>query len=101
MKKVSPEKEVPKHRGGKKNTRKWCLGKVGRSHDPMWVISHRDHSTLYKNIYKALEFTCQNCGKVLDTWWAWEMESNNFDKDRKGRKQPEVGSRESLKEREK
>jgi hypothetical protein len=28
--------EIPKHRSNK-DTKRWCLGKVGRKHDKQWV----------------------------------------------------------------
>lgn len=56
----------------KKNTRKWCLGKVGREHRLIWrkTIGH------YGPSYTA-EQVCASCGKVMD-WcyhrgqkWGW------------------------------
>lgn len=51
--------EVPKHKGNKKkNTRKWCKGKVGIEHVPH--IVEFEYYTAYF-IYDV----CKNCGKRL------------------------------------
>lgn len=54
--------DIPKHRS-KKNTKKWCKGKEGKLHSPVWV-----KSTKYLN-FDWLEYTCSNCNKVLDIWY--------------------------------
>lgn len=53
--------------GSKRNTKRWCRGKVGREHKPRCV----DYSDL-KNVtwgskWKVL--LCDECGKQLDHWW--------------------------------
>lgn len=58
----NPEVKHP----GKKNTRKWCKGKIGREHlvaTREWMPgkswNHRQH----------LEDYCVHCGKVMRFWW--------------------------------
>ena len=53
------EEEVEKPVAGKKNTRKWCKGKVGREHKLEWEKSSWGFSSTYVHI-------CTVCGKHLD-----------------------------------
>ena len=87
MKKVSPEKEVPKHRN-KKNTKLWCKGKEGKPHDYVWVVHNRYISV--NRTFNVLNYACSNCGKVDSTFY-------NFDKEYY--ETPVIGSREPLKEK--
>lgn len=84
------EDETPKHRS-KKNTRRWCKGKVGREHIPVWIKNNK-----YAMIKDAewLDYVCQDCKKVLDSWFSisW-MQTNKSEK-------PVVGSTEPLKKKE-
>ncbi len=92
--------EIPKHRA-KKNKKKWCKGRVGKEHDPMWmeddrhIYPNRDTrppGTIFRLIYK-----CQNCNKELDKWWVavgnewWQ----------KGYIKPEIGQREPMQKKDK
>jgi hypothetical protein len=83
--------EVPKHQS-KKNTRKWCKGKVGVLHQPKWrawtKLPYRgkvDDST-------SLEFVCERCGKSLDFWVAWQGLDSAYER-------PTIGSSEPLKKK--
>jgi hypothetical protein len=82
--------EIPKHRS-KKDKRRWCGGKPGREHDPIW-----QHSRTIRNSDNVewYDFTCQKCGKSLDTWWRFgvdtQMSNGVYER-------PEIGSREPLK----
>jgi hypothetical protein len=58
-----PETEI--RHSAKKNTKKWCGGKVGREHKPRWVS---DHNKLYSS---ASIFECEKCKKHLDYCWPW------------------------------
>lgn len=91
--------EIPKHKS-KKDKRRWCGGKVGREHDPMWEHS-RKH--LRSENVEWYEFYCQRCNKSLDCWWRFNGSS---DGDRSvwpydpPHERPVVGSREPLKKKE-
>lgn len=53
--------EVPRHIGKKKNTRKWCKGKVGREH--VWSrTAYLTIKWLNKSYYC---WHCEGCGKQL------------------------------------
>ena len=87
--------EIPRHRS-KKDKRRWCGGKPGREHDPMWEHSKKTGG----NPDSAWrDYTCQVCHKVLDTWWTYSW-ANIGAYDGKYER-PEIGSREPLKKREK
>lgn len=49
----------------KKNTNKWCRGKVGVLHDYLLVEVRTSHIWGYS---KWLNFKCANCGKKLTQW---------------------------------
>lgn len=51
--------EIPKHRS-KKDTKKWCKGKIGRNHEGVPTLV--EHKT-----YVMLD--CVKCGKNLNWWW--------------------------------
>lgn len=72
------EDEIPKHRSSK-NRRKWCKGREGIEHKPVWEGTE----------YRALmNYTCQTCRKVLDSFFHFPGDtSTNL---------PEVGSTEPL-----
>lgn len=82
------DNEIPKHRSTK-NRRKWCKGKEGVEHNPVWT-SRGDKSS-------ALDFRCEKCNKILDTYWDFmrEFHINYLKKD--PRPPPNVGSREPIK----
>lgn len=55
--------------GQKKNTKRWCKGKVGREHDLKHVML-RDYG-----ITKTWADVCQNCNKKLNlrfSKWNWK-----------------------------
>lgn len=58
---VLPPEET-KHQS-KKDTKKWCKGKVGREHDSVCV---RDAGNFAGPSYTLL---CKVCKKKLDWWW--------------------------------
>lgn len=80
------DNEIPKHRS-KKNTKRWCKGKVGKEHQPVWV-GRQDRLSIW------LKYTCQECGKILDHWWSWGREKD-------GLEPPAIGSSEPKKKKEK
>jgi len=55
--------EVTKYRSKKKNTKKWCKGKVGRSHEG---LPHYRRASWGNS---GVELVCSKCGKQLDWWW--------------------------------
>lgn len=57
------EPEVAKHRS-RKDTRKWCRGRVGVEHQPRWIFDERRH--LHS---KTAVLECGKCRKQLDTCW--------------------------------
>lgn len=58
-----PETEV-KH-SAKKNTKKWCGGKIGREHTPRWVPGN------YRGIGSMSTFECEKCRKHMDWCMPW------------------------------
>ena len=82
---MSFDDETPKHRS-KKNTNRWCKGKVGREHIPVWIKNNK-----YEFVKDAewLDYACQECKKVIDSWYSWKQ-TNKSEK-------PTVGSTEPLK----
>jgi hypothetical protein len=89
--------EVPKHRS-KKDKRRWCGGKPGREHDPMWEHSKKTGGS--PNSVCWLDYVCQRCHKCLDAFWRFEAWLQPLSHHHTY-EQPEVGSREPLKKREK
>lgn len=53
--------EVPKYRT-KKDTKRWCKGRVGIKHEPRWIADLRFSSG-------AMVFACAKCGKHFD-WYS-------------------------------
>lgn len=51
--------EVPRHRGKKKDTKRWCKGKVGREHD--WDVT--EPVKLRWTNMTVTKMCCKNCGK--------------------------------------
>jgi hypothetical protein len=72
--------EIPKHKGKKKKTRKWCKGKVGVEHKTKWIkISELKHTcNALKEImerkgkYDRRVLVCVVCGKELKIDWNCE-----------------------------
>jgi hypothetical protein len=86
--------EIPKHRS-KKDTKRWCGGKPGREHTPMWVIGklhNPNHSSEW------FDYKCQRCQKVIDYYWKigieWAKHIGSEEYER-----PEIGSTEPLKKK--
>lgn len=48
--------EIPRHTGKKKDTKKWCKGKVGVEHS--FRISRKSF-----NYFSLTKLRCENCGK--------------------------------------
>jgi len=61
------EPETNKPQPSKKDTRKWCKGKVGKEHQ-MKVIRYSDIHKWSLN-KKAKILFCSVCGKELDIYW--------------------------------
>ncbi len=59
------EQEVPKHRN-KKDTKKWCMGKLGVEHVPVVFKTKGIHS------YRT-DLCCKECGKVLEVFVDWPV----------------------------
>ena len=53
--------DTMKHRS-KKNTAKWCKGKVGKKHLTHWVH-------IYSSTFDWYELICTVCNKVCDNWF--------------------------------
>ena len=66
------EPETNRHMGDqKKNTKKWCKGKVGREHDIVHQVRQRSYGTLHVDV-------CQRCQKEFKTYWpGWRRNSTN------------------------
>ena len=82
--------EIPKHRS-KKNTRKWCKGKEGIEHKPIWQEDKKRN--WIASVY--LQFVCQVCGKELDSYFEWKnivLRKNEYER-------PTIGSTEPLKKK--
>jgi hypothetical protein len=54
------EPEVPQYKGKPKNGKRWCRGKVGREHQPMWTEWDR---------WNFRHEVCAACGKRLTYQW--------------------------------
>ena len=63
---VADPPDIPK-RGSRKDTRRWCRGKVGREHRYEWVESHRWASG--NSGWKDLK--CVECGRLKDFCSGW------------------------------
>ena len=54
---------------GKKDTKRWCGGHVGREHEPHWQPTRfalmRDYEPPW------MDYVCAVCGKKLDHCWPW------------------------------
>lgn len=59
--------EVPRHKGTKKNTKKWCKGKRGVEHIPVRRTKYYMLRGERKPMYRFTE--CVNCGKRLAYEW--------------------------------
>jgi hypothetical protein len=62
----------PKPRvGNKKDTKKWCRGVKGRSHQPK-CIDYKDIKNAQWAPANWKVYICQECSKVLDYYWPSE-----------------------------
>lgn len=53
----------------KKDTKRWCGGKVGREHEKVWMVPpNRIHLPWLKND-SWYELICKVCGKSFDYCW--------------------------------
>lgn len=59
--------EVPKHRA-KKDTKRWCLGKVGRPHRPVWTEAKWSRGWSGSRSPDSVE-VCSVCRKELRHVW--------------------------------
>jgi hypothetical protein len=56
---------VPVRRAARKDTKRWCRGKVGREHQFVWGEVRR--TSLYG---RTQTYACRACGKVRN-WRSW------------------------------
>ena len=84
---MTHDDEIPKHRSNKK-TRKWCKGKEGKVHKPIWEknLKHSWSQNLW------LVYRCTECLKELE--WYYE---GKFLRKHEVYERPEIGSSEPLK----
>jgi len=80
--------EIPKHHS-KKNKKKWCRGKSGIEHDPIWILDNRHR-------YERIVYQCQTCNKEIDIWW----DSVGQELWQKGYIKPEIGQRDPKQKKE-
>jgi hypothetical protein len=92
MPKIPEESEVPKHKSSK-NTRKWCKGKEGKEHNPIWVDKSK-----YEFHYRY-EYVCQTCQKILGSYWEWKEGSSLYKHGSLYYERPTIGSSEPLKKK--
>lgn len=60
--------ESHKTKRSKKDTIRWCKGKVGREHMPK-CFPHKSMSINNKNIFDGwYDLVCSACGKTIDTY---------------------------------
>lgn len=52
--------ERPEKSGSRKDTKRWCLGVVGRSHRKRWTVKHGTHMSVE---------VCSACSKEFR--WCW------------------------------
>lgn len=83
---LDEDEDTPVRRRSKKDTKKWCKGKVGVEHDYQLAPNHHNfkcqpHRTYLPNGEKVDEWWCNHetrctkCGKY-DKWYAYDVESN-------------------------
>lgn len=80
--------DAPVRRKTRRNKKRWCRGKIGVDHDPVWVAApgkfHFFHDT---RIYK-----CSKCGKEFEMWYTISWARRNWEK-------PVIGSRDPLRKK--
>lgn len=52
----------------KKNTKRWCKGKVGREHKPECIIPNGRTPSDDTRV-----LACMACGKELERYWTWKV----------------------------
>lgn len=82
--------EIPKHRS-KKNTKKWCKGKEGREHQPIWEENKK--YSIPQSIW--LIYRCTQCNKEIDFYYEGKYLNRST-----GYERPIIGSNEPLKVKE-
>lgn len=81
MPKFKADKEISNGPRRKKNRSKFCGGKEGKLHQPVWIL-HNSYSV------ESLIYECTICHKHIDYWFGWwDRVHSNYQK-------PEVGSTE-------
>ncbi len=80
--------EIPKHHS-KKNKKKWCKGRVGKEHDPVWIEDS-------KFPFGRMVYQCQGCNNEIDIWW----EPVGFELWQKDYNKPVIGQREPKQKKE-
>jgi len=84
---IDKDDEIPKHRS-KKNTKKWCKGKEGKVHQPIW--EKNDKYSWSQSLW--LVYRCKECGKEINSYYEGKFLNPNSAYER-----PEIGSSEPLK----
>lgn len=59
--------DIRRPSGSKKDTKKWCRGKVGTEHKPVATTYNELKRTTYGTGWQVL--VCSACGKELDNYW--------------------------------
>ena len=54
--------------GSKKNTKKWCRGKVSVEHKPV-CVAYNDLKNVHFSVPDWKVLVCSECKKELDHWW--------------------------------
>lgn len=85
--KFKADKEISNGPKRKKNRSKFCGGKLGKVHQPIWKVWEQQLSMYRRAPENApLIYLCQNCGKHIDYWYiTWWHDNYGYAK-------PEVGS---------
>jgi hypothetical protein len=91
---MSKDDEIPKHRSYK-NTRRWCKGKVGVEHKPIWIDKSK------YDIHYSYEYSCQVCQKILNSYHEWRDSSSLYQYSKPEYERPIIGSIEPLKKKDK
>lgn len=67
--------EPAPHRSSK-DTKRWCLGRVGREHEPKWIPSKHERVGRSVRSTQWLDYRCEKCAKELDLCWPWHVPQN-------------------------
>jgi hypothetical protein len=65
---VPPVPETPRRPAGRKDTKRWCGGKVGREHEPVWVKSNMEIRPRPDN-EAWWDERCARCAKKFRACW--------------------------------